>query len=87
MITLTEALASLCPNAEFSVEDEDYYKITWMSDDVPIPTKEQAIAEMARLEIEREAAKQAVADAKQSALNKLMALGLTKEEALALGVK
>jgi hypothetical protein len=30
---------------------------------------------------------QAQVDAKQSALNKLMALGLTEEEALALGVK
>jgi hypothetical protein len=30
---------------------------------------------------------QAVVDNKQSALNKLMALGLTEEEALALGVK
>lgn len=30
---------------------------------------------------------QAQLDAKQSALNKLMALGLTEEEALALGVK
>ena len=30
---------------------------------------------------------QAVIDTKQSALNKLMALGLTEEEALALGVK
>ena len=29
--------------------------------------------------------KQAVTDAKQAALNKLMALGLTEEEALALG--
>jgi hypothetical protein len=35
-----------------------------------------------------EAAKaQAIIDARQSALNKLMALGLTEEEALALGVK
>ena len=33
------------------------------------------------------AAQQAQVDAKQSALNKLMALGLTEEEALALGVK
>ena len=30
---------------------------------------------------------QAVIDTRQSALNKLMALGLTEEEALALGVK
>ena len=34
-----------------------------------------------------QAAAQTQADAKQSALNKLMALGLTEEEALALGVK
>ena len=39
------------------------------------------------LQAELEAAIQAQADAKQSALNKLMALGLTEEEALALGVK
>lgn len=30
---------------------------------------------------------QAIIDARQSALNKLMALGLTEEEALALGTK
>jgi hypothetical protein len=41
----------------------------------------------AELEAEKEAEKQAQIDAKQSALNKLMALGLTEEEALALGVK
>ena len=34
-----------------------------------------------------EADAQAVIDTRQSALNKLMALGLTEEEALALGVK
>jgi hypothetical protein len=34
-----------------------------------------------------QAKKQAALDAKQSALNKLMALGLTEAEALALGVK
>ena len=42
---------------------------------------------MARLETEQQAKIQAQTDAKQSALNKLMALGLTEEEALALGVK
>lgn len=39
------------------------------------------------LKADAEAAKQAKLDARQSALNKLMALGLTEEEALALGVK
>ena len=44
-------------------------------------------AKAAELQAAEEAAAQAQADAKQSALNKLMALGLTEEEALALGVK
>jgi hypothetical protein len=46
-----------------------------------------AEAKAAELEIEAEADIQAQVAAKQSALNKLMALGLTEEEALALGVK
>ena len=41
----------------------------------------------AELQAEEEIKLQAQADARQSALNKLMALGLTEEEALALGVK
>jgi hypothetical protein len=44
-------------------------------------------AKAAELEAEAQAAVEAQAAAKQSALNKLMALGLTEEEALALGVK
>ena len=44
-------------------------------------------AKALELQAEAEAAAQAKIDARQSALNKLMALGLTEEEALALGVK
>jgi len=44
-------------------------------------------AKLAELQAKEAAAIQAQADAKQSALNKLMALGLTEEEALALGNK
>lgn len=46
-----------------------------------------AEAKALELQAEEEAAKQAQVAARQSALNKLMALGLTEEEALALGVK
>lgn len=50
---------------------------------------DRAAAEAKALELqaEAEAAAQAKLDARQSALAKLMALGLTEEEALALGVK
>lgn len=44
-------------------------------------------AKVLELQAKAESSKQAQADARQSALNKLMALGLTEEEALALGVK
>lgn len=49
--------------------------------------KAAAEAKAAELEAEAQAAVEAQAAAKQTALNKLMALGLTEEEALALGVK
>jgi hypothetical protein len=42
-------------------------------------------AKVIELQAEAEAQAQAKVDARQSALNKLMALGLTEEEALALG--
>ena len=42
---------------------------------------------MLEIKAQWEAEDQAKIDARQSALNKLMALGLTEEEALALGVK
>lgn len=59
---------------------------------VDLTTEEiaQAQAQYAEWEAEQaqvEADKQASIDAKASALAKLMALGLTEEEALALGVK
>jgi hypothetical protein len=43
--------------------------------------------EQKQLWLEEQAARQAALTAKQTALAKLMALGLTEEEALALGVK
>lgn len=46
-----------------------------------------AEAKLVEMKAEAQAAVEAQAAAKQSALNKLMALGLTEEEALALGVK
>lgn len=49
--------------------------------------KAAAEAKLAELETAEIKAQQDKEAAKQSALNKLMALGLTEEEALALGIK
>ena len=85
MINISEAILSLIPDAEFIVEDDTV--IQWIKPTTAPLTDEQIQAELVKLQFEEEVAKQAQIAAKQSALNKLMALGLTEEEALALGVK
>ena len=82
--TIEDVLAKDCPDHAFIIDadelpqGEDEYFDAWelVNGKVVVnQTKKQAIID----------AKQAAIDAKQNALNKLMALGLTEEEALALG--
>ena len=83
MITLHEAIFAL--NSDIKV----------IRGDIAYDANEQEVSydataaqkKLAELQAAEEVAAQTQADAKQSALNKLMALGLTEEEALALGVK
>jgi hypothetical protein len=82
--TIEDVLAKDCPDHAFIVDDStlpefEYFDAWELVDGAVVvnETKKQAII----------AAKQAASEPKQSALNKLMALGLTEEEALALGVK
>lgn len=84
-LPIEEVLAKDCPEGAFIVDDsvlpEDHtYFNAWELVDGQVvvnETKKQAIID----------AQQAPILARQSALNKLMALGLTEEEALALGIK
>jgi hypothetical protein len=83
--TIEDVLNKDCPDHAIIVdeselpEDQTYFNAWELVDGVVVvnQTKKQAIIDEA----------QAKVDAKQSALVKLMALGLTEEEALALGVK
>lgn len=84
--TIEDVLAKDCPDHAFIIDDselpqgEDEYFNAWeLVDGVVVVNqdKKQAIID----------ARQAPILAKQSALAKLMALGLTEEEALALGAK
>lgn len=75
----------LVPAAKLVIRGEQIYEnVEWL-DERPMPTKEEVEAVLATLPEEFAARQQAQVDARQSALNKLMALGLTEEEALALG--
>jgi len=61
-------------------------EVTVIRDGIAYDAKENEVEYDLQAATERaEADAQAQIDAKQSALNKLMALGLTEEEALALG--
>jgi hypothetical protein len=74
------ALAHLLPNAQWAMDDNDYDSIQWFSDDIAKPTK--AALESAGLEAQAEL--DAKVNARESALAKLAALGLTQDEINAL---
>ena len=84
MITIQQAVMSLRPNTEWTMNGDDVEGITWHTEGVEPLTSAEVQAEVARLEqaeIDEAAAKEA---AKASALAKLEALGLTTEEAQAI---
>jgi hypothetical protein len=84
-LSIEEVLAKDCPESAFIVDETDipqdqtYFNAWEIVNGIVVvnQAKKQAIIDAA----------QAIVDTKQSALNKLMALGLTESEALALGVK
>lgn len=84
MISTSEAVVSLRPGAEWTMNGDDVEGITWHTEGVQPLTSAEVQAEVKRLE---KAQAQAEADreaAKASALAKLEALGLTTEEAQAI---
>jgi hypothetical protein len=84
-IKFIEAVISLRPNSigKFSTSGQEITE--WSDNENSQPTNEEVLAEVSRLDTQKELDAQAQVAAKQAALNKLMALGLTEEEALALG--
>lgn len=84
-IKFIDAVISLRPNSigKFATCGQEITE--WVDVDNEQPTNEEVLVEVARLDAQREANEQARVAAKQAALAKLMALGLTEEEAIALG--
>jgi len=84
MITKAQAVVSLRPGAEWTMNGDDVENITWHTEGVQPLTAKEVAAEVKRLEkaaADEAAAKEA---AKASALAKLEALGLTADEAQAI---
>jgi len=84
MITTAQAVVSLRPGAEWSMNGDDVENIIWHTEGVEPLTAKEVAAEVKRLE--KAAADEAAAKdaAKASALAKLEALGLTADEAQAI---
>lgn len=81
---LVSAIQNLKPGSEFKLENDDYSTIEWIVIEGNAPTKSQVNAEVARLENEAATTEAAKVTAKQSAMDKLTALGLTADEVAAL---
>ena len=80
MITKTQAIMSLRPNVEWTMDGDDVENITWHTPNVEPLTEAEVAAEMKRLE---QAAADAEAErvaARESAIAKLSALGLNESE-------
>ena len=52
-ITMAMAIQALCPTAQFSITDNDYSSLVWLSPDIPIPPESQVLAQMAILQEEQ----------------------------------
>jgi len=83
-INFAKAIQNLKPGCEFRFENDDYSTIEWIVIEGNPPTLAQVNAEVARLENEAATAEAAKIASKQSAMDKLTALGLTADEVAAL---
>jgi hypothetical protein len=84
MITISQALHSLRPNIPWSLNGDDVAGITWHTEGVEPLTEAEVTKEMNRLE-KAQATEAAEREAsRQSAINKLSALGLDALEVQAI---
>ena len=80
---IAKSIKSINPNANFIIKNEDINNIEWLNGTTPISKEEiEAMMPVVQQEIENKKA-QEIAN-KQSALNKLKALGLTEAEIKAI---
>jgi hypothetical protein len=84
MISMTQALISLRPNAEFSWSNDDLSTLVWHTEGVTTPTLKQIKDEIKRLDLALKVQSDSKEAAKASAIAKLEALGLNLDEAQAI---
>jgi hypothetical protein len=78
---LVRAIHNLCPNAEFTFQEQDYSTVNWVKLDGTAPTLTQINAEIERIKNQDE---QDIVDKARAKAELLTKLGITAEEALLL---
>jgi len=84
MINESEAIVSLRPNIEWTMNGDDIAGITWHTPDVEPLTEAEVAKEMKRLEKALDAEQATKDAARVSAVAKLAALGLNEAEVQAI---
>ena len=84
MITTAQAVLSLRPNIEWSMNGDDVENIIWHTPDVEPLTTAEVETEILRLEQAAVDAEADIAAARESAVAKLSALGLNIDEVNAI---
>jgi RNAse (barnase) inhibitor barstar len=79
MIDYTLILTNNYEDKQWAIAENDYSSLQWFSE-TPKPTQDELDALWDATQTQVESAKQAKINTKQSALNKLSALGLTEAE-------
>jgi hypothetical protein len=80
------AVSNLRPGVEWTMVGNDVANIVWHTEGVEPLTEAEVAVELDRLELVKQQKEDAKVVAKESALAKLTALGLTEEEITALSV-
>ena len=76
---ITVILSKRYPDAEWTLDGDNYNGLTWLSD-TPKPSKKTLEGLWVEVQAEIASERQAREDARQSAIGKLEALGLTVDE-------
>lgn len=83
MTNYANVLIKKYPNTVWTINADDYDQLVWLSD-TPKPSKAELDALWPEVKAEMEAEQQARVSARESALGKLSALGLSEAEIKAL---
>ena len=54
-IEISDALVKLCPEARWMSRGENYSDVVWMESEIPMPSEEEVLAEVARQQSEIDA--------------------------------